>query len=141
MWDEVTKGLAQFPDAVLTGVDADGYPLSIRCQPQVDTPNQVLRVPMQGGVDLRPGPASLLCHSHDENLWKLKAFLVRGRIEPADGSWVFHPQKFIPGGGMGGPLGDLRATVGARRTAKRYLTKRGLARPAIPWDKIKATRP
>lgn len=52
MWDEVTKGLAQFPDAVLTGVDADGYPLSIRCQPQVDTPNQVLRVPMASDIDL-----------------------------------------------------------------------------------------
>lgn len=140
MWDEVTKGLAQFPDAVLTGVDADEYPLSIRCQPQVDTPNQVLRVPMASGIDLQSGPASLLCHSHDENLWKLKAFLIRGQIEPVDGSWVFHPQKFIPGGGMGGPLGDLRAIVEARRTAKRYLTKRGLARPAIPWDKIKATR-
>lgn len=140
MWDEVTKGLAQFPDAVLTGVDADGYPLSIRCQPQVDTPNQVLRVPMASDIDLQPGPASLLCHSHDENLWKLKAFLIRGQIEPVDGSWVFHPQKVIPGGGMGGPLGDLRTIVEARRTAKRYLTKRGLARPAIPWDKIKATR-
>ena len=26
------------------------------------------------------------------------------------------------------------------RIAKRYLTKRGLARPTIPWDKIKSTR-
>ena len=30
MWDEIRKSLAQFPDAVLTVVDADGYPLSIR---------------------------------------------------------------------------------------------------------------
>ncbi len=140
MWDEITQGLAQFPDAVLTAVDAEGYPLSIRCQPQVDAATKVLRVPTARGVDLQPGPASLLCHSHDENLWKLRAFLVRGRIERADGSLAFHPQKYIPGGGMGGPLGDLRTIVGARRTAKRYLTKRGLARPAIPWDKIKATR-
>ena len=140
MWDEITKSLAQFPDAVLTTVEADGYPLSIRCQPQADAATRVLRVPTAGGVDLRPGPASLLCHSHDENLWKLRAFLVRGRIETGDGSWVFHPQKFIPGGGMGGPLGDVRAIVGARRTAKRYLTQRGLARPAIPWDRIKAKR-
>ncbi len=140
MWDEITKGLAQFPDAVLTVVDADGYPLSIRCHPQADAATQVLRVPTARGLDLRPGPASLLCHSHDENLWKLKAFLVRGRIEPSDDSWVFHPQKFIPGGGMGSPLGDVRTVVGARLTAKRYLTKRGLARPAIPWDRIKSTR-
>ena len=41
---------------------------------------------------------------------------------------------------MGGPLGNLRAIVEARRTAKRYLTKRGLLWPAIPWYKIKATR-
>ena len=140
MWGEITRGLAQFPDAVLTTVDADGYPLSIRRHPQVDMAAQVLRVPTAGGVDLRPGPASLLCHSHDENLWKLRSFLIRGQIEPADDSWVFHPEKFIPGGGMGGPLGALRAIVEARRTAKRYLTIRHLARPAIPWDKIKATR-
>ena len=140
MWDEMRKGLAQFPDAVLTVVGADGYPLNIRCQPQVDEDDRVLRVQTARGVDLRPGPASLLCHSHDENLWKLRSFLIRGQIEPADDSWVFHPEKFIPGGGMGGPLGALRAIVEARRTAKRYLTIRHLARLAIPWDKIKATR-
>ena len=138
MWPEITKGLALFPDAVLTALDAEGYPLSMRCQPREDTDARVLRVP--GGVDMRPGPASLLCHYHDENLWKLRAFLVRGRIEPADDGWVFHPEKFIPGGGMGGPLGDLRAVVEARRTARRYLAKRGLPRPVIPWNRIKATK-
>jgi hypothetical protein len=67
------------------------------------------------GVDLRPWPASLLCHYHEENLWKLRAFLVRGHGELADDGWVSHAQKFISGGGMGGPSGDVRAVVEARR--------------------------
>ena len=140
MWHEIKKALTHFPDAVLTALDAEGYPLSIRCHPREDKNAQMRRVPAPSGVDMRPGPASLLCHYHDENLWKLRAFLVRGQIELADDGWVFHPHKFIPGGGMGGPLGDLRAVVEARRTAKRYLAKRGLHRPTIPWDKIKASR-
>ncbi len=59
MWDEITKGLAQFPDAVLTVVDEGGYPLSIRCHPQVDAATKVLRVPSASGLDLRPGLAAL----------------------------------------------------------------------------------
>ena len=34
MWAEAAKWLAKFDEAVLTGLDADGYPISIRTNPR-----------------------------------------------------------------------------------------------------------
>ena len=42
--------------------------------------------------------------------------------------------------GLGNPLAAVPFIVGARRTTKRYLAKRGLPRPAIPWAKIKEAK-
>ncbi len=33
-----------------------------------------------------------------------------------------------------------RMLVGARKTTKAYLKKRGLARPRIPWDEVEAVK-
>ena len=140
MWPEIVSNLAKFSSAVLTGTDADGYPFSIRCHPEVDQASQVLRIRLSGDVPIQPGPAGLMCHSHDELLWNLKSFLVRGRLEQDDRGWVFRPQKFIPGGGMGGPIGDMKAMWKTRGVANRYLEKHGLPRPKVPWDEIKALR-
>ena len=82
MWAEITKHLYQFESAVLSGLDEEGYPFSVRCRPYPDTSGpEVLTVWLPPGTPIRPGPASLLCHSHDENLWNLKSFLVRGVLE------------------------------------------------------------
>jgi len=140
MWPEIVSNLAKFPSAVLSGTDAQGYPFSIRCIPEVDQARQVLRISLSGDVPIQPGAAGLLCHSHDELLWNLKSFLVRGRLEQDDRGWVFRPEKFIPGGGMQGPLGDMKAMIRTRGIANRYLKKRRLPRPKVPWDEIKALR-
>jgi hypothetical protein len=88
---------------------------------------------------VQPGPASILGHFHDEKLWGLKAFLVRGVLERNDQGWAFRPGTPIPAGGTS-PLAAIRTMRQTRRAAKVYLAKRGLARPAIPWDKIKAAK-
>ena len=36
MWTELTQAMAGFPDAVLTGVNTQGFPLSVRCRPRLD---------------------------------------------------------------------------------------------------------
>ncbi len=41
MWDDIVRNLAKFPNGVLTSTDADGYPFSVRCMPQID-PSQKL---------------------------------------------------------------------------------------------------
>jgi len=141
MWGEIVEHLAEFPSAVLTGVDAKGYPFSIRCRPEPDDAQEELRIRLLYDTPaIRPGPASLLCHSHDENLWNQKSFLVRGTLSQEDQGWSFHPQQFIPGAGTGGLRGMVGFIAGARKNTKRYLRRRRLARPSVPWDEIETIK-
>jgi len=141
MWAEITGHLYGFESAVLSGLDEAGYPFSVRCRPYPDPSGaEVLRIRLPADTVLRPGPASLLCHRHDENLWNLKSFLVRGSLDHDVGGWNFEPIRFVPGVGIGGLPAMMHFFVGSRRNAARYLKKRGLARPRIPWDEINAVK-
>ncbi len=73
-------------------------------------------------------------------MWNLKSFLVRGRLEQGQGGWTFVSERFVPGAGIGGARGMVRAMIDMRRNAAGYLQKRGLARPRIPWDEIEAVK-
>src|SRR5260370_40165587 len=139
MWAEVQRHLRGFASPVLTGVDSVGYPVSIRCAPQLDETAQVLRVSVPDWTGIRPGPASLLCHGHNQLLWDLRSFMVRGILEPTDGeTWLFRPTHFAPGTGIGGPAGMGGFGLAKRRAPRRYLQPRGLARPRIDWVQLKA---
>jgi len=139
MWAEVQRHLREFSSPILTGVDGDGYPVSIRCAPELDEVQQVLLVSLPGWTGIRPGPASLLCHGHNQLLWELRSFMVRGTLEPSgDDIWLFRPSRFVPGVGVGGLAGMVRFALAKRRAARRYLQRRGLARPRIDWAQLKA---
>ena len=138
MWDDIVRHLADFPTAVLTAVDDTGYPFSVRCAPEPDDSTQTLRFRLPEDTAIRVGPAGLLCHRHDEQLWNLKSFWVRGSLERDARGWIFRPRRFVPGAGIGGLLGLLRFVRDGRRRSRRYLEKRGLARPTVPWDHIHA---
>jgi hypothetical protein len=136
MWTEIEKHLPQFESAVLNARDGEGYPYSVRCRPELDRPAGIIRIDISDGTNLRPGPASLLCHSHDEELWDQKIFLLRGSLEETDDGPVFRPEKFVPSIGTGGPLGTVRMILGVRKATSAYLKKRNLKRPRIPWPEI-----
>ena len=138
MWGEIRRYLRNYPSAVLTGLDAAGWPFSLRCQPDIDEQAQVLRLRLPNTAELVKGPASILCHSHNLFLWNLRSFLVRGTIERVGGWWLFRPERFVPGIGVGGVPGMIRFATSKRRTAKLYLKQRGLARPRIPWAQLRA---
>jgi hypothetical protein len=139
VWAELRRQLRRFASPVLTGVDGDGYPFSIRCAPELDESKQVLRVSLPAWTRIRQGPASLLCHGHNKLLWDLRSFMLRGTLEPAGGeAWLFRPTRFVPGVGVGGPAGMIRFALAKRRAARRYLERRGLARPRIDWVRLKA---
>jgi hypothetical protein len=138
MWREIEKHLPEFPSAVITGVDPVGFPVSARCRPQVDAAERVLRVQLPPGADFQPGPAGLLCHTHDERLWNLKSFLVRGVLERDAQGWRLRPRQFIPGMGIGGLMSYARFVRQGRRNAQRYLEQRGWPRPRVPWGELKA---
>jgi hypothetical protein len=137
MWPELVRELQRFPDAVLTGLDPTGSPVSVRRRLRPDPARRHLRCPRAAGVELVAGPASLLCHRHDERLWRLRSFAVHGSLTEVDDEWVFTPSRLVAGVGMGGPLGDLRGFVAARRRAGRYLRRHRLARPRVPWARYR----
>jgi len=136
VWDEIVRLLPDFENAVLTGLDAEGYPYGVRVRPRADSARQVFGVPIPVHAPVQVGPASLLCHAHDEELWNLRSFLVRGVLRREGEGWVFEPRAFVPGAGVGGPMGMVRFVRGSRQNAERYLEKRGLTRPSIPWNRI-----
>jgi hypothetical protein len=137
MWAEIIKRLPDYQSAVITGVTVQGYPSSVRCKPQPEAATQVLKIQIPDGTDIQPGPASLLCHKHDEQFWNLQSFVACGTLEQRDGGWVFHPERFTPGAAMD-VLSFVRFVRDSRRTARQYLEKRHLPRPKVPWNEIKA---
>jgi hypothetical protein len=139
-WDDTSRLLPSFRSAVLTALDADGYPCSVRCQPRPDAGAQVFLIDPSPGATLQPGPAAVLCHAHDELLAHQRSFVVRGTLATEPEGLVFHPERFSPGLGLGGPLSLVRFSRDARRTAGRYLAARNLPRPRVPWDEIDAVK-
>ena len=137
MWAEIEKNLATFETGVLNARDAVGYPYSVRCRPWPDHQAGVVRLGPVAGQEIQPGPAGLLCHSHNEELWDLKVFLVRGTVERTEDGLIFRPERAVTGTGL---RAVVRMLVGARKAAAAYLKKRGLERPQIPWDEIEAVK-
>ncbi len=138
MWTEILRHLRDFPDGVLTWLDETGYPFSVRCAVQPDAAAQVLRVQLPEVGAIQAGPASFLCHRHDERLWNIKSFAAQGAVERDGQGWIFRPRRFIPGIGIDGVPGYWRWIAHGRRTAKRYLARRGWPRPRVPWGAIMA---
>jgi hypothetical protein len=133
MWPDIARHLPRFSSAVLTGLDGGGDPVSVRCRPIPDRRARILRVAVPGGLGMVPGPAGLLCHQHDEQLWRLRSFLLRGTLERAGHGWAFRPRQLVRGMDTT-PVSNLRLLRDGRRTARRYLAARGLPRPTIPWE-------
>ena len=89
--------------------------------------------PLPGALHVVDGPANLLCHYHDEKLWKLNAISIRGRVENRDGSWVFATTSF----NAPSKLAMLSFVKGVRSAAQKYLDRRDLDRPEVDWAAAK----
>ncbi|MDP8958415.1 MAG: hypothetical protein M3N51_04270 [Actinomycetota bacterium] len=137
MTAETAGRVGDFPSAVLTFVDESGYPFSLRVR--VEPAGEEVRVVVPEGVEVRPGPAGLLCHSHDEELWNQKSFSARGRLSRSEG-WLFSPERHVEGLGKGGWVRLVRLMLQGRRRAEAYLAARGLERPAIAWEELDAVK-
>jgi len=139
MWSDILNHSAAYESAVLTALDAGSYPFSLRCRPQWDNTAQTLRLNLPAGIVLEPGPACLLWHRHDARLWNLHSFAVRGTLARDETGWYVQPEQFIPGVGVGGWRSYVRFLVNGRRTTRRYLAQRNLARPKLDWDEFGQT--
>jgi hypothetical protein len=139
MWDNIVKQFSGFQTAVITGVDAAGYPASARCKPLLEAATQTIRVALPLDAMIEPGPAGMLCHKHDQFLWRQESFIVRGVLARDEQGWVFRPKQLIPGIHPS-PISLMRFLATSRRKAKQYLAARRLPRPNIPWDAINAVK-
>jgi hypothetical protein len=134
VWAEAAKWLAKFDEAVLTVTDSDGYPVSVRVDTSAyDAASGELTASVPNSLSPVAGPANLLCHSHDEKLWSLQMVTVKGRVEQRDNAWVFRSEHFDPPS----RLAVLQFVGNLRRSAQKYLDKRGLARPEVNWAAVK----
>jgi hypothetical protein len=138
MWNKILKYLPLFSSAVLTGFDSQGNPFSVRCHPLPDEMRKIIRVQIPPGVGVRPGPACLLFHQHDQRLWNLKSFVVRGRLQNDDAEWYFTPLLFIPGMGIEGIRSYIGFILNGRKKTREFLERRNLERPKIPWDELES---
>jgi hypothetical protein len=134
VWAEAAKWLSKFDEAVLTGVDAEGYPVSIRANPRdYDAATGTLPVSFPAALPVVEGPANVLAHSHDEKLWHLNMIQIKGRLESRDGGWVFHSTNF----NAPSKLAFVQFVRNNSTAAQKYLDKRGLKRPPVNWSAVK----
>lgn len=130
------KELATFTEGVVTAVDPEGYPVSVRqSRLRYHISTGEMHVTWPDGVAVAEGPANLLCHSHDEKLWSLRALQIKGRLERRDDGWVFVGSAFTPPPGV--VVMFWRAARSNRAAGHRYLKKRGLRPPQVNWAAIK----
>jgi hypothetical protein len=135
---DALRELATFPSAVLGTTTADGAPVLRRIR--VTGPaGDALALDVPEDDDLRPGPASLLAHSHDEQLWSLRSVGVLGELV-AGPRWTFRPERLLGDAGAATPLAIVRQLWRLRRTADGYLERRSLSRPQIPWGDLKTIK-
>jgi hypothetical protein len=134
VWAEAGKWLTKFDEAVLTVIDRDGYPASMRVSTSAyNAATGELAAPLMDALHAVEGPADLLCHSHDDKMWSLQMITVKGTLEKRDGEWIFRSTSFV----APSKLAMLDFIGNARKSAQKYLDKRGLARPVVNWQSIK----
>jgi hypothetical protein len=125
-----TKHLKRFSEGVLNAVDAEGRPYSVRQTTLAwDAASASMPVKIADILGPKAGPASLLCHFHDENLWNMRAALVKGKLERRGDGWVFVGTSFDP-------PSMLKLMSGIKKSTKKYLEKRGLDWPKVNFDSI-----
>ena len=128
--------LGRFRTAVLGAVDAAGAPLLMRTT--VTPVAEGFEVRAASDAAVAAGPASLLVHEHDEKLSAAYAGLVRGRLsELGEGRWLLVPDRLVEPIGSGRVADALHLVRGGRRATTRYLDRRGLERPRVPWGEYR----
>ncbi len=147
MWNErLAKLIETYQSAVLSTVESDGYPASIRCRIHPNMPERVVIItdPPALAKNWR-GRACLLFHEHDPALEALRQLVVLGELRDENGLLTFHIEKFVTANGRtdsdrmphaSSPMHMLKFFILGRRNARAYIAKRGQPWPPIPYDDI-----
>lgn len=129
---QLGRELPFFDSAVLGTATGGESPVLRRVRLAVEPGSAAFRVagPTAGLV---AGPASVLLHRHDDALWHQRQAGAIGELGQTDGHWWFRPDRILPSQFPSNPLDMMRIIRQARRSASRYLDRRGLPRPTIDW--------
>jgi hypothetical protein len=133
--------LASYPSVVLAALDKTGAPTLVRTT--LSTGPGGYRVTVPDDLLIVEGPASLLVHRHDEQLWNLHNASIRGRLTHDDATgWTFVPERLTEPGSRNraGLLDPIRTARRLRAATAHYLEQRSLNRPPVPWDAYRALR-
>ena len=116
--ERVIKLMTDYESAIITAVDGNGYPVSVRCRPRPDYIAKALKCDISNDLGIQNSPASLLCHSHDEWIFNMTSFGVRGSLEHVEDGWLFYPRRIVPGAGLS-PSDLISLLRNGRKNAKK----------------------
>jgi len=132
--------LAAYTSVVLSARDRAGAVVMARTT--VVPAAEGYRVAVPDGVAVAEGPASLLVHRHDDKLSKLHNASVRGVLAADEDGWLLRPDRLVEPGvrNRAGLFDPLRVVRDCRATTRRYLERRNLERPRVPWPAYRTIR-
>jgi hypothetical protein len=147
MWNEkLGRLIGTYPDGVLSIVDGNGYPFSIRCQVRADAVrHHILIIDPPALAQCWRGPANLLFHEHDRRLERLRQLMVVGQLVDEGGVLTLVVEKFLTANGRNdsdqmphasSPIHMFKFFLIGWRNARRYLAKRGKPWPPTPYNEI-----
>ena len=132
VWDERMDELGElYPEAVLSLVAPDGFPVSVRVPITVDRSARRVRIASGAiGVPVQPGWACITAHDHHPEFNWQRNFQVRGDLVEEDGGWALIPHRMV-GGLELPPTSKLKVYAANARNIPRFWrtakkTRRGL---------------
>jgi len=144
--ERLLKLIDTYQSAVLSSVESNGYPASVRCQTRVDISHHLVIIPNPPTLAQNwRGRACLLFHEHDAGLEALRQMVALGELRDEDGILTFQIEKFVTANGRtdsdqmphaSSPIHMLKFFFLGRRNAQAYIAKRGKPWPPIPYDDI-----
>jgi general stress protein 26 len=128
------RRLTGYSDGVLATVTGDALPVLRRVRPSADPATGGLRLAGADPAEIAGATsANLLMHRHDDQLGGLRQLGLVGTLEVQDERAQLRPTRVLGGADASTPLSMVRTVRRLRRTTQRYLDRRGLDRPVIPW--------
>lgn len=142
---EVSRGLPTYHDAVLATVVADAPPVLRRVRPRPEPDGATLRLEGADPDEVAGATsANLLLHAHDDQLGRLRQLALVGAlttgVEGTEGTRLRPTRLLRTDANATSPLGLARTVHRLRGNARRYLERRGLDRPRVPWAEYRALR-
>ncbi|MFL5871272.1 MAG: pyridoxamine 5'-phosphate oxidase family protein [Solirubrobacterales bacterium] len=98
-WDDRMQELgSRYPEAVLSWVAPDGFPLAVRLPIALDQGAKRVRIEVEpAGLPLGEGRACLTAHSHGPGFEWQENFQVRGDLVNGPSGWELVPHKLVGG--------------------------------------------